>query len=145
MRKVTLTIIECKHCPDVKIGISYSLDGFDRGCDWTCNHPTGSRTLATFVEKPSEEPKIPEWCPRLTTQEINRLAGLKVQQYNCHTKKHRSSCADEFHMLASKIEKIEKQIEDTHSSWEGLYGKTRMLQMSEKAHKIALKILNKKS
>ena len=62
MSKVVLHIEKCQDCPHLEIGMSYSLDGFDRGSDWTCKK-TG-KEVASFVEWPSQAPKkIPSWCP----------------------------------------------------------------------------------
>jgi len=60
---VSLTIARCKDCPNLHVGRLYSLDGFDRGCDWTCT-AANNRAVASFVEWPRDEPKtIPRWCP----------------------------------------------------------------------------------
>lgn len=57
-----LKIENCSECPFLKVGPLYSLDGFDRGCDWTCSKT--NKEVAGFIERPSEEPKeIPKWCP----------------------------------------------------------------------------------
>ena len=59
---VTLRIYKCGECPHHKVGQSYSLDGFDRGSDWTCTK--ANKEIAGFVERPSEEPtSVPTWCP----------------------------------------------------------------------------------
>lgn len=60
-RTVRLTIKKCRECPHVEIGMNYSLDGWDRGNDWKCKK--ADRTIASFVERPSDEPLIPMWCP----------------------------------------------------------------------------------
>ena len=59
---VYLKIVSCGECPYHKVGPSYSFDGFDRGNDW---HGTkADRVLASFVERPSEQPNsVPVWCP----------------------------------------------------------------------------------
>ena len=62
MTTATLTITKCGECPHHKVGNSYSIDGWDRGEDWTCGK-TG-KPLAGFVERPSDEPhEVPTWCP----------------------------------------------------------------------------------
>jgi hypothetical protein len=59
---VMLKIERCAECPHLRIGASYSLDGFDRGNDWNCDK--AKREIAGFVERSSDEPKkIPAWCP----------------------------------------------------------------------------------
>jgi len=58
---VTLTITTCRCCPHVKEGPSYSLDGWDRGNDWTCQ--LTAKNVADFVERQSEVIPIPKWCP----------------------------------------------------------------------------------
>lgn len=61
---VTLTITKCGECPHHKVGPCCSLDGFDRGNDWTC--VLANREIAGFVERPSEHPKsVPSRCPLL--------------------------------------------------------------------------------
>ena len=63
-RKVTLKIAKCGDCPHHDVGMGYSLDGWDHGNDWKCKL-TG-KVIASFVERPSEEPKtIPKSCPLL--------------------------------------------------------------------------------
>ena len=57
-------IKKCKECPHRYLGDLYSLDGFDRGCDWFCKHPNelkknvNGRKIATFIEWPTEEERI---------------------------------------------------------------------------------------
>lgn len=60
---VTLRINKCGECPHRQVGPSYSLDGFDRGEDWSCS--LAKKTIAEFVEwRESDQPKtIPGWCP----------------------------------------------------------------------------------
>jgi uncharacterized repeat protein (TIGR04076 family) len=59
---VSLTITRCGECPHHKVGSSYSLDGFDRGSDWTC--VKANKVIESFVERPSQEPSsVPTWCP----------------------------------------------------------------------------------
>jgi hypothetical protein len=62
-KKITIEIDSCRKCPFFKAGSSYSLDGFDRGYDWTCT--SNNKTIAGFVESTQEEERIeiPEWCP----------------------------------------------------------------------------------
>ncbi len=63
-RTATLVITKCSECPHLKVGPCYSLDGFDRGNDWSCAL-LGS-VVVPFVERPSEEPKeVPASCPLL--------------------------------------------------------------------------------
>lgn len=66
MKKVNLEITNCRQCPFFQLGIDYSLDGWDRGSDWFCNHnPDKKKTIAEFVERESEavNTSIPDWCP----------------------------------------------------------------------------------
>lgn len=59
---VVLKIHKCGECPHRRSGPLYSLDGFDRGCDWICTK--AQRAIVEFVERTSDEPKaIPAWCP----------------------------------------------------------------------------------
>jgi hypothetical protein len=62
---VTVGVIhvrKCGECPHVEKGRTYSLDGFDRGSDWTCSK-TGTQ-VGVFIERASEEPKqLPPNCP----------------------------------------------------------------------------------
>jgi len=60
---VMLRIEKCADCPHLKIGDSYSLDGFDRGSDWLCKKAR-NKEIVGFVERPRDEPKKPPgWCP----------------------------------------------------------------------------------
>ena len=61
MNKVNLEITSCKDCPFLKIGMSYSTDGWDRGEDWFCKKKD-NKTIVTFVEH-NDNPTIPDWCP----------------------------------------------------------------------------------
>ena len=54
-----LGMTHCKQCAFHSIGSSYSLDGFDRGNDWTCTK--ANKIIEGFVEW--REPEIPKWCP----------------------------------------------------------------------------------
>jgi hypothetical protein len=59
---VNLKVTKCGECPHHKVGPSYSMDGFDRGNDWTCQ--LAKQEIVPFVERPSEEPRgLPVWCP----------------------------------------------------------------------------------
>ena len=64
MRKsVSLKITRCDQCPNLDTGMSYSLDGFDRGNDWKCKAANG-KLIAGFVEWVNRDaPGIPDWCP----------------------------------------------------------------------------------
>ena len=57
---VMIPIKSCKECPHLKVGHSYSLDGFDRGEDWKCTNK--NKTIMEFVEW-HDKPEIPKWCP----------------------------------------------------------------------------------
>lgn len=57
-----LTIVKCGDCPHHKIGPSYSLDGWDRGSDWTCK--LTEQVIVKFCERHNDEPtSVPEFCP----------------------------------------------------------------------------------
>lgn len=58
-----VTINNCGNCPHCKMGIDYSLDGFDRGQDAKCG--LTNKIIAKFIERASEWKNIdiPEWCP----------------------------------------------------------------------------------
>jgi uncharacterized repeat protein (TIGR04076 family) len=72
---VQLTIKKCGDCPHHKVGSSYSLDGWDRGSDWTCTK--AGKVIVPFVEWKREEPKgVPDWCP-LRTLERKTKAGKR--------------------------------------------------------------------
>lgn len=73
-RTATLVIHKCGECPHHKVGPSYSLDGFDRGNDWTCSL-LGS-VIVSFVERPSEQPKeVPANCPLLKRKRAQKGGG----------------------------------------------------------------------
>lgn len=48
MKTVKIEINTCKDCPFFKEGMDYSLDGWDRGSDWTCTK--ANKPIALFVE-----------------------------------------------------------------------------------------------
>jgi hypothetical protein len=56
-------IENCGKCPYAKPTNDYSLDGFDRGCDYKCT--LADKIIASLLEKESdwELIQIPEWCP----------------------------------------------------------------------------------
>ena len=57
-----LKITKCGECPHHKVGPLYSLDGWDRGNDWTCK--LANREIVGFVERPADIPsEPPKWCP----------------------------------------------------------------------------------
>lgn len=60
---VTLKITKCGECPHLDVGMTYSMDGFDTGNDWTCKK--ANRSIEKFVEwRESDKPKgLPKWCP----------------------------------------------------------------------------------
>jgi len=62
MNKVLVEIESCKQCGYLDTGMSYSLDGFDRGNDWMCNK--SKRLIVGFVESIQEGNRIgiPDWC-----------------------------------------------------------------------------------
>lgn len=66
-KSVKIPVINCKNCPhcDTKLtkGYGYALDYF---CTKATKIDDEYRTIAGYVEWPSEEPqdnKIPLWCP----------------------------------------------------------------------------------
>ena len=65
MKTVKIEISSCKDCPFFKEGMDYSLDGWDRGSDWTCTKK--NKMIASFVEW-HDKIEIPNWCP-LTKEE----------------------------------------------------------------------------
>lgn len=64
--KVTIEISSCKQCPFFRESSDYSLDGWDRGTDWSCGAKE-NKPIATFVEwHEAKKIEIPEWCPART-------------------------------------------------------------------------------
>lgn len=60
--KIEIEIKNCSECPHLEKSNDYSMDGFDRGCDWTCRKV--NKTIANFVEW-QDKIKIPSFCPYL--------------------------------------------------------------------------------
>ena len=62
MPKVLIVIESCAECGYLNRGMSYSLDGFDRGSDWICKK--SNKIICQFVESEAEGKRfgIPESC-----------------------------------------------------------------------------------
>lgn len=58
---VTLKIHRCDECPNLSVGMGYSLDGLDHGRDWKCEK--AKRMVSGFFERDDDKPSIPDWCP----------------------------------------------------------------------------------
>lgn len=59
---VLLKLTHCEDCPFHKVGMGYSLDGWDHGNDWTCTKIEPPKLIQEFVEW-RDEVEVPKWCP----------------------------------------------------------------------------------
>ncbi len=50
MKELTIKIKSCKDCPFLKIGNSYSLDGWDRGEDWSCKKKSNKSKICKVLK-----------------------------------------------------------------------------------------------
>lgn len=80
MPRIAFDIESCKQCPSIRLTNQWSSDGWDRMEDWECKDTPSEdpeknkigRKIAGCMEWNDKDPGIPEWCPRLLTNNIKK-------------------------------------------------------------------------
>lgn len=66
MAKIIVEIKNCQDCPFVKETRHWTPDSWDHAFDYYCKKVetiNGPKTIAEYIEFPSEMPDVPSWCP----------------------------------------------------------------------------------
>ena len=70
MAKIIIEIDKCEQCPFVKKKNNETHDWFEDYAevyDYICG--VNEKEIACWVERPSEIPEVPDWCPILYKEE----------------------------------------------------------------------------
>ena len=59
---IHLSIKNCLECPYCKSERHWTSDSWEHAYDYFCGI-NYDKSIATYIERPSEMPDVPDWCP----------------------------------------------------------------------------------
>lgn len=72
MARIVIEIENCYECPNAVTERYYTEDSFEIAWTYRCKKTSnimGFKKIADYIERRSDMPEIPDWCPLLDEQE----------------------------------------------------------------------------
>ena len=114
---IKLEIEECRNCPLSKTSRGQGGCSTARYCStipwdpkvkytWGGMDKSLGRLLGSYIEWPSEEPKVPHWCPNLKLESKEEMAKAKRQYIEIEI----GRLGEQINEIAKKKEALEKKV-----------------------------------